>query len=517
MNPFFATDGYKVGHHRQYPKGTVKVYSNFTPRSLKHAPEGVKQIVSIGQQMMMRFIVELFDEHFFSEPVTVCEDIKEEYSLYLNTDYDVTHIEELWSLGYLPIKVKALPEGTLVNPGIPVLTITNTEDAQFWLPNFLETLLSNLLWKMMTSATIALKYKKLMLKYAKKTDPNNIGFVDYQGHDFSMRGLDSLFAAMSSGLGHASLFIGSDSIPTIHAARKYYDATELIVASVNATEHSVMSAGGAENELETIRYLMRQFPTGPLSIVSDTWDLWHVIELLPQLKKEILARDGKIVIRPDSGDPVDIICGWGSKITPINSPAVCALHECEAPEWKGVIELLWEIFGGTVNDEGYKVLDPHIGAIYGDAITPERAQDIFTRLEVKGFASTNVVLGIGSYTYQYNTRDTFGFAMKATYCEIEKNWEARERAKNNNGIYTSHIEGKEIYKDPITDNNVKKSAKGLLCVDQIDGEYVLRDQVTLAEEAGGALHLIFQDGTFFNTVTFTEIRKRLFTIAEEQS
>lgn len=164
-------------------------------------------------------------------------------------------------------------------------------------------------------------------------------------------------------------------------------------------------------EYQVFKRLLGTYPTGILSVVSDTFDLFKVItEYLPRLKEEILSRDGKLVIRPDSGDPVDIICGLNT-----NPKALEAfkyyddVDEWDRHEFKGVVELLWEVFGGTVNEQGYKVLDSHIGVIYGDSITLERANEICRRLEEKGFASTNVVLGIGSFTYQYNTRDTFGF------------------------------------------------------------------------------------------------------------
>ena len=615
MNPFLATDGYKTGHHIMYPEGTTVVYSNFTPRSNKYAPKGCNMVVSFGQQMVMRQIKEMFDEHFFGgkwgdiaraglkehpeSPNTlslkiknkVCQEIKKEYSLYLNTDYDVSHIEDLWDLGYLPIKVKALPEGTLVPIGVPVLTIYNTLPEFYWLTNFLETLISNLLWKPMTSETIAHQYKKKLMSWAKKTDKNSVGFVEFQGHDFSMRGMDSIAATVSSGLGHATSFLGSDSLPVIHGARKYYDMddSEFVVGSVNATEHSVMCAGTKDDELGTFRYLMEKFPTGILSIVSDTWDLWKVCtEYLPTLKDEIMARDGKIVIRPDSGDPVDILCGkkpksskykffhkyteqeiqeWlnisvnefmdkileedkeyiyelddflpsmsdGRDYTPdykdgktcyikigdrilafevytgdcleatwahtINETDVINIREIDVvgpitPESKGVIELLWDTFGGTTNDQGYKVLDSHIGAIYGDSITVDRAEEICQWLAAKGFASTNIVLGIGSFTYQFNTRDTFGFAMKATYVEV--NGEARP-----------------IFKDPITDDGIKKSAMGLLKVERCNCQskkYELHDHVSWLREAEGELQTIFEDGSFQNAATLTEIRNKLNSV-----
>lgn len=613
MNPFLATDGYKVDHHRQYPDGTTLVYSNFTPRAAKHAPKGVNKdyIISFGQQMVMRQIKEMFDKNFFRiedreknelheiDPGDcnkwdsklknkVCGEIEKEYSTYLGVDYDVSHIEALWDLGYLPIKVKALPEGTKVPIGVPVLTIVNTKPEFFWLTNFLETLISNLLWKPMTSATIAYNYKQNLQKWANKTDKDNVGFVDFQGHDFSMRGMDSVDATISSGLGHATSFLGSDSLPVIHGARKYYNEEGIVIAGVPATEHSVMCAGSKDDEIGTFRRLLNLYPKGILSVVSDTWDLWKVItEYLPKLKEEILARDGKIVIRPDSGDPVDIICGTvASKYTKVDSVDYfedCLIDEVneETPhgergveehtsfyvvdgryykatihniswnrhdkqyyfidmweeakitveeqflgsEDKGVIELLWDIFGGTVNSQGYKVLDPHIGAIYGDSITIERAEEICKRLEAKGFASTNIVLGVGSFTYQYNTRDTFGFAMKATYVEIrtidQKATEKAEREITSLGGHGGYhmvykTEGRKIFKDPITDDGTKKSAKGLLCVSRNtnpkDKRYnipYLIDQCSWSGEDKGMLQTIFENGEFSNETTLTEIRNRL--------
>ncbi len=561
MNPFLATDGYKTGHHKMYPEGTTLVYSNFTPRSNKYAPKGCDKVVSFGQQMVMKQINIMFNEHFFKRDLVdswtfnkyghlakspkewreyvkyqVLDEIEDEYSMYLNCDYDVSHIEALWELGYLPIKVKALPEGTLVPIGVPVLTIYNTEPEFYWITNFLETLISNLLWKPITSATIAHQYKKNLVNWAVKTDEDNVGFVEFQGHDFSMRGLDSIDATIASGLGHATSFMGSDSLPVIHGARKYYNETKFVVGSVNATEHSVMCAGTKGDEIGTFRYLMKQFPTGILSIVSDTWDLWKVItEYLPILKEEILARDGRIVIRPDSGDPVDILCGKGhgallqyGSYTGYRSYAPKDERVKSESEWKGVIELLWDIFGGSVNEQGYKVLNPKIGAIYGDSITLDRAEEICKRLEAKGFASTNVVLGIGSFTYQYNTRDTFGFAMKATYVELKCDKCTGFGYTSEHDPSDPHIDGecsncpiqvqcencqatgiiqREIFKDPVTDDGTKKSAKGLLYVSPED--YHLTDQVSWEMEDKGALQIIFEDGKFYNETKLSEIRTKL--------
>jgi len=549
MNPFLATDGYKTGHHLMYPKGTSLVYSNFTPRSDKHFPDSKGYIISFGQQMIMRQIKGIFDAHFFGRnKEEVLNEIKSEYQMYLGSEYDISHIARLHDLGYLPIHVKAIEEGSRVPIRVPVLTIYNTLPDFYWITNFLETLISNLLWKPITSATIADAYRRNLLDWAKMTDIDNIGFVDFQGHDFSMRGLSGVDSVIQSGLGHATSFLGSDSLPVIYGARKFYDEDGFVVGSVNATEHSVMCAGGASNgeEIETFRRLMETFPTGPLSVVSDTWDLWKVCtDYLPALKSEIMGRDGTLVIRPDSGDPVDIICGKEfTTISKTQWPTLDAAFQAQVaamtfknggldseytnflygdiyyeiyiddtndfryriiktPEVKGVIELLWETFGGTTNEQGYKVLDSHIGAIYGDSITLARAQQICSRLESKGFASTNVVLGIGSFTYQHNTRDTLGMAMKATYVEIK---EVKPLVSGNT---KTTLHQREIFKDPVTDDGVKKSAKGLLHVHRnaSTGDLELTDQVNWLMEAQGELQTIFVDGNFRNITNLASVRK----------
>ena len=480
MNALLLTDGYKTGHHQQYPKGTEEVYSNWTPRSNSYAPKGCDKVVSFGQQYVFTWLHNYFQDHFFSKPkAQVCNEIKEELSLYLGTDYDVTHYEELHDLQYLPIKIKSLPEGVEVPIRVPMLTVVNTNPKFYWITNFLETILSTTLWQPMTSASIALLYKRIFKKWTLATDKENIAFIDFQGHDFSMRGMSGLQSAIISGMGHGAVFLGSDSLPVISSLRKYYKAEGFVLGSVNATEHSVMCAGTKDDEIGTFRTLMTTYPSGILSVVSDTWDLWKVLtDYLPQLKEDVLARDGKLVIRPDSGDPVAIICGETRTLGG------------NTPKDKGVVELLWDIFGGTVNAQGFKVLDPHIGAIYGDSITTERAENICQRLSDKGFATTNVVLGIGSFTYQFNTRDTFGFAMKATAVVV-------------NG------ERRAIFKDPITDDGIKKSAKGLIKVDVLDGEYVLIDEVTPEEENEGELQVIYEDGKFLNSTTLQEVRDRI--------
>ncbi len=517
-NPLFFTDYYKVHHHKMYPAGTVKIYSNFTPR--KSRLMNINKVVFFGlQYLLIEYFERAFNQEFFSKPKEeVIAEYKEFMDCTLGKDaVSVTHIEQLHDLGYLPLEIKALPEGTVFPIGVPCLTITNTVDHAYWLVNYLETLISNILWRPITAATTAFHYKELLTKWALKTG-TPIEFVPWQMHDFSARGLPGIEAGVLSGLAHLTVATGSDTVWAIRAAKTYYgaDYTKYLVgSSVPATEHSVMCMGGKENEIETFIELMEKYPTGLLSVVSDTWNLWEVCtKFLPKLKDKILARDGKLVIRPDSGTPEDIVCGTMPFWKDEYELALKKHWTNDATNTqKGVVELLWEVFGGTINEKGYKVLDSHIGVIYGDSITLERANEICRRLEAKGFASGNVVLGIGSYTYQYNTRDSLGMAMKATYGEVFTE-AIPETARLSDEVVVDGkrgvIESKEIWKDPITDDGTKKSAKGLLRVDRSEqGTITMKDQCTWEDEKGGLLETVFLNGKIARVTTLQEIRDRL--------
>jgi nicotinamide phosphoribosyltransferase len=480
-------DFYKAGHLFQYPDGTDLVYANLTPRGLRYLPKigGIDntRVRVIGlQYFCMEFLIADFNRSFFGVPLDqVVEQYKRRMDTSLGVDsVSVDHIIALHNLGYLPIEIMSLPEGVAVPEKVPVLTIHNTLPQFFWLTNYLETVLSAWLWKFMTSATIADRYRQILTKYAKETG-GDLGFIQFQAHDFSFRGMSCSQDAAMSGAAHLTQFVGTDTVVAIDLLEDYYGADaskELVGCSVPATEHSVMCAGGKVDELETFRRLINKiYPKGIVSIVSDTWDFWKVLtEYLPILKDEIMARDGKVVIRPDSGDPVDIICGDYTA-----APGT--------PAFKGAIKLLWEVFGGTVNSKGYKVLDPHIGLIYGDSITLERADEIMRRLSLNGFASTNVVFGVGSYTYQYQTRDTLGWAVKATAAKV-------------NGQY------QELFKDPITDSGLKKSATGFLKVVKDGDSYKLIDRVKFEEIHDGELKTVFIDGRLVVKHTLAEIRAR---------
>lgn len=556
MTPTLLTDGYKIYHRRQYPAETSLVYSNFTPR--KSCIEGVDKVVVFGiQAYIIGTLVDIWNKEFFQADI---KDITDEFMQEM-TEYTlnpaaakaigIDHWIALHKLGYLPLEIKSLPEGSLAPIRVPMFTVHSTHKDFYWLTNFIETDISAEVWPTCTSATTAHEYKKIFTRWAIKTG-GDLGFVPFQGHDFSYRGMFGRAAAKLSGAGHLLSFVGTDTIPAIKWLKKYYRADAkkgIIGCSVFATEHAVMCVGTGfyikkdglnwerygEAEFQVFKRLITElYPDGVVSIVCDTWDLWQVLtEYLVKLKDEVMKRKGKVVVRPDSGDPVDILCGNAYVLQgDLDSPVSAAVTEIErnfengrdtfvqkgvyytvskgaaghltwlkkkpTPADRGVIELLWSVFGGTTNKgadgQEYKFLDPHIGAIYGDSITTLRADQICERLAAKEFGSTNWVAGIGSSTYTFVTRDTYGFAMKATYAEVTLN---------------GKTEGIEVFKDPITDDGTKKSARGLMQVSEDANGYLLVDQSDWEGVKHSALKTVFLNGKVQKVQSLEEIRERL--------
>lgn len=499
IRPLNQIDFYKAGHRQQYPIGTTMVYSNLTPRSAtyKNIPDNLftGNLTFFGLQYFIKhFLHDTFNREFFNQPKSrVIADYKRRMDNALGKEaIPMDHVEALHDLGYLPIMIRAVPEGTAVPVKTPMMVIYNTHPDFFWLTNYLETVLSASVWKSIVSATTANHYRKLLDDFAERTGAD-AGFVQFQAHDFSFRGMPGMQDAALSGAAHLLSFVGTDTVPAIDLLEDYYHANsdaELVGCSVAASEHSCTMSNSKDNEPEFYRRMIQDvYPKGIISLVSDTWDFWNVInKTAVDLKPIIMGREGKVVFRPDSGDPVKIICGDLDAIP-------------GSAEFKGAVECLWENFGGTTNAKGFKVLDSHVGLIYGDSITLPRAQEIMDRLAIKGFASSNVVLGIGSYTYQGNTtRDTYGMAIKSTYVEID-------------GV------PREIFKDPITDKDkLKKSAKGIINVFRdAEGQLTFRDQCcpTILNLGGyestySVLNIAFEgrkQGNYIREQTLAEIRE----------
>lgn len=573
--PLHATDSYKLGHRMMYQPGTSFIYSNFTPRNDRLFKGSFlydhKMVVFGISGFIQEFLIEQFNREFFALPKSKAVGrYKRRMDTFLGVGaIPVDGVAALHDLGYLPLEIRALPEGSRVKMGVPVLTICNTHKDFAWLVNYLETVLSASIWKPMVNASIAFEYRRVLDHYAELTGSPAEG-VMWQGHDFSARGMSGPEDAARCGAAHLTRFAGSDTVSAIDYLEDYYGADadkELIAASVPATEHSVSSTNilflqrelgltQLEAEKEFMRrYITEIVPTGIASYVADTYDYWAVItDVIPSLKEVILAREGKLVVRPDSGDPVEIIVGEAADKYDSLEEAIEGVNEghyeeaaeaCEGSycmgndsystivqvedkyyelttkfeynrhdkqyyyidnygdagetkaveieptaEQKGTIQCLWETFGGTITDKGYKLLDSHIGLIYGDSITLERQEAILRGLEAKGFASGNVVFGLGSFTYNYSTRDTFGSAVKATATSV------------NDEFF-------EIFKDPKTGAS-KKSAKGLLSVKKDeDGEFYLVDQVPAEALYDTELRLVFFNGDTPNMPTLAEIRQRL--------
>ena len=422
-------DAYKYTHGMMYPQNTTNLYSILTAR--KSFDDKFEDFYWLHDEMSDT-VFEIIQDWTSSVSILTTDELRtlggvlsKSMGNYVAFDF-IEKLKSVRSYLYtnqtLPITIEIAKTNKYMKFQQPLITITGNPGIgpQFvWLINFFETAILQGIWYRVTTLTIARDLYELGQLGAVKTSDLSLGEMDkavrLQFHDFSRRGISSNESAQISARSHLHFFDGSDSLDSSPNAK-----------SVPATEHSVMMALGKEGEEETFKNLLEKFPTGTLSIVSDTWDIYNVVNnILPKFKKEILARKGKIVIRPDSGKPIDIICG--------------------TKEQPGMLELLEKTFGSTTNKKGYKELNPKIGLIYGDGLTLESIEEIMDRMIEQGWATLNVIFGIGAFVYQFITRDTLGFAMKATAIEFD-NW----------GWV-------DLIKDPITDPG-KKSLTGRIKV-----------------------------------------------------
>ena len=550
-SPILFADFYKPSHISMYDKRSEIVQDNMTPRNAKHFihfADNDQRVMFAGLQGFIKwFLIDMFNNNFFNLPK---EEAVADYREVCDSSIGIGMVETwgfeaLHDLGYLPLEIRALPEGTLSPVQVPMFTIQNTHPDFYWLPNFLESVISAETWKTITTATTFWQYRKLSEKWAAETCDNN-DHVAFQNHCFAYRGEAGTHDAAQSEFGQLINSMGTDTIPAILYARRYYNMKGKFVAgSIPASEHSVATTNigfivgrlqGEHPELTLDearflaevefmkRYITEIFPKGFVSYVADSYDFWAIItKAAAILKQDIMARDGRVVFRPDSGIPEHIIAGYryiGDFET--YDEAVTAAWESEKAEVvsvkgkyyniefdedtdyldiepsdlqdhevKGAVECLWDIFGGEVNSKGYKVLDTHVGLIYGDSITVARAKDIFERLKEKGFASSNIVYGVGSFTTQYTTRDSQGMAVKATGAVID---------------------GQQIMvvKEPKTDLS-KKSAKGFLkVVRNMFGQLELVDNCQLEEvqSEDNELRRVFYNGKLIVDEDLTTIRER---------
>lgn len=468
-NILLCTDVYKMGHMEQYPPDITKIYSYLTARSGKVMDE----VLFYGLQ----YYLKMLEQPIYDVDVDEFLNYRQRILGTPAPDHVVEKLRALADLQYIPLHIKAVPEGTVLPVKNVLMTVTNTHKDFAWVVGFFESLLLKV-WYPTTVASYSLKLKKLCEEFANRTCDDH-AHMPFQVHDFGYRGCSSEESAAIGGSAHLINFLGTDTIPAVQFVNNVYGVKKgtFIGLSVPASEHSVMCAYGEDGEIHAFRRMLELYPKGIVSIVSDTYNLWKVLtDYADYFGKEILARDGKVVFRPDSGDPLKIICGDES----------AALG---SPERQGCLELLGERFGFTVNSKGYKVLNPKVGLIYGDGFYYERFRMVLERMEALGWASSNLVVGMGGLLLQQHSRDTMGFAIKATYAEYKDGG------------------SRELCKDPITDPG-KKSLRGMMALHHSDelGYHTL-DSQNKAQEEDGLLKTVFKDG-WIKATTFDKIRQR---------
>lgn len=483
-NPMLLIDFYKAVHAEMLPKNITKSVSYFTPR-MSRVKRWDKVVLFGLQGFIKTYLIDYFNNEFFNKPF---DEVMSEYKRIMDSTlgevaYKIEKIEALHRLGYLPIKIVSLPEGTTVPMHVPMFGITNTHPDFAWLPQSLESLISAEMWHPMLAATVGATYREIVNEYYDKTCDDNILRAKALGA-FDFRGEECLESAVKAGAGWCLSFLNTATVPTIPYLEEMYncDCTKEPVAFGSpSTEHSVMCSNYAVDgdEITLLRRLLTEiYPNTSFSAVLDSYDYWNIVDnVLPQLRDEIMNHNGCMLMRGDSGDCVEVVT-------------------------KTVFKL-WEHFGGTINSKGYKVLDPHVKAIYGDSITVQRCEEIYKILEENGFACSNVALGVGSFSFQCIeedgilkpfTRDTFSSCIKATYCEID-------------GVPTP------IFKNP-KDGGFKKSQKGCCVVYKINevGDLVFEDGKTWEEASNdkdNMLDTIFVDGKMTKEYTLAEVRSIL--------
>lgn len=502
-NPMLNIDFYKAAHAKMYPKDLTKIVSYLTPRGSRL--RGHDKLICFGLQAFIKeFLIEAFNRDFFEKPF---DEVTNEYFRIIDNTlgpqaYDKEKIRSLHKLGYLPVEIAAVPEGTRVPVKVPMIQLTNTHPDFPWIVEYIESLLSAEMWHGMISANVGYMYRKIVNQYYELTTDDDVPRAKALG-DFSFRGQESLSSAIKSSAAFCLSFLNTATVPAIPYLEKYYNcdcSKEPVAYGAVSTEHSVMCSNFAfdGDEITMFRRLLTElYPDTSFSVVSDSYDYWNVVNnILPQIKKEILAHNDTMLIRGDSGDPVEVVTE--------------------------TVFRLWNIFGGTVNSKGYKVLDTHIKAIYGDSITPQRAEKIYSILMENGFACNNVVLGAGSFSMQCletgeslapYTRDTFHIAVKAVYCEDSAgNKMPVFKAPKNYIKVNGEFQEAENSSDKVIS---KRSHKGMCCVYKNEnGDIICRDGFTSVDiddfPYENMLVPVFRNGEMLKEYSLADIRNRLY-------
>lgn len=450
-NLILMTDSYKVSHWKQYPKGTTRVFSFFESRGGKF-PE----VTFFGLQYFLK--------RYLMGCVVTTDDIEEAREFFarhfgteLMNEAGWRRIVEVHG-GRLPIEIRAIPEGTTVPVSNVLMTVENTDPELPWLTNYLETLLSEV-WYPTTVATQSREMKKLILRYLEKTgDPS---LIDFKLHDFGFRGSTSPESAGLGGAAHLVNFKGTDTITALVVAKDYYDEP-MAGFSIPAAEHSTITSWGEEHEADAYRNMLEAYPTGLVAVVSDSYDVFHACGEIwgKLLKNAVLERDGVLIVRPDSGYPPMVVTQ--------------------------VLDILGQRFGFSVNEKGYKVLNPKIRVIQGDGIDYAMLDKILSAMEGLRWSADNIAFGSGGGLLQKVDRDTQKFAFKCSAVEIADGWH-------------------EVMKNPVTDPD-KRSKAGRLKLVRRDSRFATVRYEDSDEE--NILVPVFKNGDLFADQPFAEIRSR---------
>lgn len=426
QNLLLTTDSYKVSHHVQYPPGTTHIYSYLESRG-----GTFPTTVFFGLQYILK-------KYFEGVVVTAAniDEAEEMYNLHFGKNlFNRKGWEHILNEhgGILPLSICAVPEGSVVPWLTPLVTVENTDPAVPWLTNWFETILSHM-WYPITVATQSYYAKDIITQWLERT--GTPAEIDMKLHDFGFRGVSSIETAGIGGAAHLVNFMGTDNIAALKLLRKYYDC-EMAAFSIPASEHSTITAWGRENEVDAFRNMLKQYPIGLAACVSDSYDIYNACEHLwgEILRDEVLARDGTLIIRPDSGNPCEVV------------------PRC--------LEILGNKFGYTVNEKGYKVLNPKVRMIQGDGINLDMINTLLSTMEEAQWSADNIAFGSGGALLQMMNRDTNKFAFKASSAII-------------NGIKVP------VYKDPITSSN-KKSKTGRFDLPEVFRNGVMVKEFTLDE------------------------------------
>ncbi|MBW3097680.1 nicotinate phosphoribosyltransferase [Pseudohoeflea coraliihabitans] len=381
MNLILNSDSYKYSHFAQYPPETAAISAYIEARR----GGAHEQVLFFGLQMFLK--------EYLSRPVTMADVDEAEEMI---RAHGLPFHRQGWELlvtrhdGRLPLLIEALPEGTLAPVGTPLVQVRNTDPDFFWLPTFIETALLRAVWYPSTVATVSHGVRKIIAGSLQRTCDDPAGILPFRLHDFGARGTTSAEQAGIGGVAHLVNFLGTDTVAALVYARRYYHE-EMAGFSIPAAEHSTMTSWGEDRETDAYRNMLAQFaaPGKMVAVVSDSYDLYRAVKTIwgEELKAEVEASGGTLVVRPDSGDATRV---------PIDT-----------------VEMLGEIFGSTVNSKGYRVLNPAVRVIQGDGVTPEAIRIILGRLEDQGWSAENIAFGMGAGLLQKVNRDTLRFAMKA--------------------------------------------------------------------------------------------------------